>query len=66
MEPNGSSRRTIALYGGDSAASGFIPGLTILWGPLAAAAALWRRGEAGRRVREPGLRNSSAGYRLGR
>jgi len=26
MEPNGSSRRTIALYGGDSAASGFIPG----------------------------------------
>ena len=31
MEPNGSSRRTIALYGGDSAASGFIPGGEISW-----------------------------------
>jgi len=32
MEPNGSSRRTIALYGGDSAASGFIPGTNRLGG----------------------------------
>ena len=71
MEPNGSSRRTIALYGGDSAASGFIPGIGKL-GPAVHRSGLRLRGgqlgpEAGiQRAKKTASREASPNLRKAR